>query len=320
MIVPRHWSEARTELRVNGKKRVIRRFGWSNESAEDAEAHAQSRALEAAAALAEGQETAPRETRAPYLAGEGLPIREEILSEHGDDVVTRNAYGAACLNSPDVLFADLDLLPALPTGGNLGLRVLIVIAVAGALGAIHPLAAIAGLALGLVWALRATVPAKEAGPSVVSEARERLDAFLLAHPDWRVRLYRTPAGFRLLALHRTFAPDAPEVAEAFALLRTDPIYALLCRQQRCFRARVSPKPWRVGVREGMRPRPGVWPVRPERLPDRTAWVARYTAASEGWAACAFEAELGQGSSDPRALAVAALHDRLSGATSGLPIA
>ncbi len=31
-----------------------------------------------------------------------------MLERHGEDVITRNAYGARCLNSPDALFADVD--------------------------------------------------------------------------------------------------------------------------------------------------------------------------------------------------------------------
>ena len=38
------------------------------------------------------------------VGGIGLPIREEVLARNGDDVITRNSYGARCLNEPDVLF------------------------------------------------------------------------------------------------------------------------------------------------------------------------------------------------------------------------
>jgi hypothetical protein len=37
-------------------------------------------------------------------------------------------------------------------------------------------------------------------------ARARVEAFVKRHPDWHLRLYRTPAGLRVLVLHRTFAP------------------------------------------------------------------------------------------------------------------
>lgn len=49
-----------------------------------------------------------REENVGYNGTDGLPIREEILEEHGEVVITRNAYGAHCLNTPNVLFVDMD--------------------------------------------------------------------------------------------------------------------------------------------------------------------------------------------------------------------
>ncbi|MFT4843826.1 MAG: hypothetical protein ACI8UD_002340 [Planctomycetota bacterium] len=48
------------------------------------------------------------ERKLPY-GGLGLPIREEIVARNGADIITRNGYGARCLNEPDVLFADIDM-------------------------------------------------------------------------------------------------------------------------------------------------------------------------------------------------------------------
>lgn len=38
-----------------------------------------------------------------------MPIREEIIGRAGDAVITRNGYGACCLNVPNVLFGDVDV-------------------------------------------------------------------------------------------------------------------------------------------------------------------------------------------------------------------
>src|SRR5699024_5859258 len=122
--------------------------------------------------------------------------------------------------------------------------------------------------------------------------RARIARFLESHPDWSLRLYRTPAGLRLLAMHRPFAPDDPEVAECFAALGVDPAYARMCLRQRCFRARVSAKPWRIGIDDHIQPRRGAWPVAPEWEAPRAAWVARYEEAAQGYAACRFVETLG----------------------------
>ena len=101
---------------------------------------------------------------------------------------------------------------------------------------------------------------------------------------------------------------------------TDPIYVRMCLRQRCFRARVSPKPWRVGIGGHLKPRPGVWPVNPERLPERQRWIAEYDEASDGFASCKFLEALGSGRVHPADAAVQRVHDELSLANQELPLA
>lgn len=50
-----------------------------------------------------------------------------------------------------------------------------------------------------------------------------------------------------MVLHRTFDPLDAAVSKCFQALGADPTYVRMCRNQRCFRARVSPKPWRIGI-------------------------------------------------------------------------
>ncbi len=112
MIVPDHWAEARRQHREPGRQVTVRRFGWSATSAEAAQAMADQRAEEALRRLLAGEKLARREPKVPYNGAAGVPIREEVLARHGEEVVTRNAYGARCLNSPAALFADVDFAPA----------------------------------------------------------------------------------------------------------------------------------------------------------------------------------------------------------------
>src|SRR5436305_1374661 len=106
MIVPEYWAEARREVRHNRKQLIVRRFGWSDESVAAAQAHADARAQDALHAIADGQ-ALPRSERRTNYGVDGVPIREQIVERHGDIVLTRNSYGALCLNTPDVLFADI---------------------------------------------------------------------------------------------------------------------------------------------------------------------------------------------------------------------
>lgn len=325
MIIPRHWAEARIQQRVKGRQVTVRRFGWSQASFPEAEAHAESRAKEAMARLLAGENLPRRERKVPYNGADGLPIREEIVEEHGPVVITRNSYGALCLNTPDVLFADVDCdPPESATRGCLAAVVLIAAGIWSGLTAGGWLLGtgliVAGLAL-LVWLNRRDQEQRLTRKAELIEAAgERIRDFASSHPAWRLRTYRTPAGYRVLVMHRTFAPDDSAVGALFDSLQADPLYVRMCQRQQCFRARVSPKPWRIGMNTRLGPRPVIWPVKPEKLSSRKKWVAEYEEKSRAFAACSFEEELGSGDVNASARSVQQLHDRLCRAQAGLPIA
>lgn len=59
------------------------------------------------------------------------------------------------------------------------------------------------------------------------------------------RFYRTSAGYRAICISHTFDPCSAESREILVGLKSDPLYIALCRSQECFRARLTPKPWRA---------------------------------------------------------------------------
>jgi hypothetical protein len=326
MIVPTFWAEARERHRDGRRQVTVRRFGWSDASEADAQAMAQARASEALQRLLAGEPLARRERKLAYNGATGVPIREEVLSRHGEEVVTRNAYGAHCLNSPRALFADIDLAPPRRARhGRVVFGVLATICVGIGL-ALHRwglagglLLAAAALSGAVASAIERAVVALRGGARHL--ARQRILAHLARHPDWALRLYETPAGLRLLATHRPFAPDAPDVREFFDAVGADPVYVRMCLNQHCFRARLTGKPWRMGIAGHMRPRPGIWPVDPSRRPVRDAWVRRYEAVAPGYAACRFVESLGAGTVHLDLRAVVDLHDRACQASkTALPLA
>jgi hypothetical protein len=142
-------------------------------------------------------------------------------------------------------------------------------------------------------------------------AYARVVGFAKRHPGWSMRLYRTPAGYRVLATHQPFEAVSAEVLEFFTAVQADPVYVRMCRNQRCFRARLSAKPWRIGIMNHMRPGSGVWPIDAERMADRNAWVADYEARASAYAACVFMETIGSGMIHPELSPVVALHDRES---------
>lgn len=325
MIVPRYWAEARVRERAAKRQVTVRRFGWSHASEAEAQAHAESRAADALRRILAGEKLLRREPKLPYNGAQGVPIREEIVNEHEATVITRNAYGARCLNTPNVLFVDIDFDTA-PAGQPVLLTTVILLAIALAIGWImrsgllaFGLSVLALLTPIAVFTLaRRSLTRLQGGPE--QQARKRVEDYLRAHPRAHLRLYRTPAGLRVLAMHKTFDPREPAVADCFKALGADPIYARMCTNQNCFRARVSAKPWRIGVTEHLRPRPGVWPVKPERLPARRQWIEAYEKAAQGFAACRFIEALGPAAHTLATRSVQTLHDELCRANSDLPIA
>lgn len=325
MLIPDYWAEASVKHKVGGKQITVRRFGWSEDSQEDAQRNADARAEDAFARVVAGEKLARREPKMAYNGAVGVPIREEVLSRHDDVVITRNLYGARCLNTPNVLFADIDFVIE-PMPSSLKWGILLLIIVSFSIGK-----SLAGWWLGLAavfaaWYVGYKIAAwlwaqkLKAGASPEEQAMNRVDAFMEKHPDWHLRIYRTPAGLRLLAMHKTFGPEDPEVATIFREIEADRIYVQMCTNQHCFRARVSPKPWRIGIESHLKPRPGVWPINPDRMPDRIRWVEEYERKADAYASCRFMTAKGNGAVDPAVEKVRALHDDLCRAHSDLPIA
>ncbi len=335
MLIPNYWAETVLKDRVAGEPISVRRFGWSENSQEEAQQLADKRAQLALNSIVAGEPLEPREAKVAYNGADGLPIREEIIDKHDDVIITRNAYGALCLNTPNVLFADVDFPePQLPKLSGLQLSsalfapLFAIVAffltaqfnMDGALRfAIAILGFVAGIMLTIiVFKKRAKPSDKPLTPG--EESIGRIERFLNTHPEWNIRVYSTPADLRLMAIHRTFDPVEPEVAQFFDAVKADPIYVKMCLNQQCFRARVSPKPWRIGIDDHLVPRPGVWPINPDRLPDREKWVAAYERKSMKFASCKFVADMGSHMVDPTARAVQELHDDLCQAQSDLTAA
>jgi hypothetical protein len=336
MLVARHWAEHRIQHREGrGPQVTIRRWGWSDTSPAAAADHARIRAEAALAEHHAGRRSDRRERPPGYDGADGLPIREEILAEHPEcgAVITRNAYGARCLNVEDVLFADVDdppgpdprfrmyhagvLVFAVMTLPLLGVAGIMTAASGGwIIGTVLILIA-AWHGVTMARSLRQHAARRRAQDPAVM--RELLEGWVALHPAWRLRLYRSPAGWRVLATHGPEQPGSAIVTAFFAHLGGDPVYARMCRKQVCFRARLTGKPWRMGVK--VWPPRGRWPHRTPEAQDRRArFAAACDAAAPGFAACRFVAEIGTAPEHHRCAAVRDLHDRESRALTDLPMA
>jgi hypothetical protein len=327
VIVARCWAMARAEGRhPNGHVTGVRRHGWSNESQQAAEAHARQRA-EADLARRLGGEVVPHtERRLPYCAEGGLPIREEIVDELPDAVITRNTYGALCLNTEQALFVDVDW-PLYREPMSCGFGCLFALSIPASLATAAWLYGAPTLLLIVAWFVAHRLELRRIGPPPGEDrddwkALDPARRWCAEHPAWRVRVYRSPNGLRRLAVHAPVPANSDEALAFMQAVRADPQYVRLCRLQQCSRARLSPKPWRMTEPLHRLPkRLKHWPPLDEgRRAERAAWCAEYDAASARYRACAFRTEIGVGRVDPALAGLIALHDDRSGALRDLPTA
>lgn len=316
MNIPDFWAEASGLFHRGTKQITVRRLGWSNESEEAALLMAQARVNEAVEQLSRGEKTALRERNSAYNGATGMPIREEVLSRHGEEVITRNGYGAHCLNSPRALFADIDFkISAVSRKTGILFFILLLLSIGLGFylfdhGWLSAVVVVASIYLSYRIVIRYDDYILSKQPDPVDIAKDNLYVFLKQHPQWSVRLYRTPNGLRLLATHQTFQPDCSKVQEFFAHIGADPIYVQMCLRQNCFRARLTAKPWRMGIEARMNQRRG-WPIEPQQREYRQQWVRDYDQRTQKFAACHFIESIGAGVIAPELAPIIDLHDRES---------
>lgn len=131
------------------------------------------------------------------------------------------------------------------------------------------------------------------------------------------RLYRTAGGFRLLATDRVYTPGSSESESLMRQVGADPAFIQLCRIQDSFRARLTPKPWRIGKAAP----PGDYPREDAGLQrDFDKWLQEYDRAAGSKATCQFVETIGDGTIHPDVAPIVQLHDDRTRATSSLPLA
>jgi hypothetical protein len=289
MFIPRYWHRIDSEAETPKGKRVY--FTCSRGSIvslADAKRLATEAMQRIALRIRNGEGFPQR-----YAYGD-RPLKEEIVEAipAGPDVlleaaITRNGYGALVLNTARVCFIDVDIPPP-PLGP---------------------------FVRGLWHWLRGRGWPKP--NQLESEALDRLRAWVKAHPEWGVRVYRTNAGFRYLVTHDVIPALNAEIESTMQFLGADPFYVRLCKAQRSYRARLTPKPWRCYI-----DRPTVsFPWRDAAAESAMRdWERRYAEAANDYATCALVETLGQPLVHPEIVRWVELHDRHTRVASGLPLA
>ena len=342
MELPQHWVTAdgfSPHLGRSGGTLTV--WGWSSESEADAVRVADQR-------LADALERVAREGGLP--AGHGyyprVPLREPVLEEVDAasgallGVVTRNRMGCEVLCTDLLFIADVDV-PELEDatthrnapGEQSGVAASSGSAIdstfnprvrKGAAGFLRRLLsgdpAPTPMAAGESDAAPSdAVPASpRPGQRSVAEglACEPVWEFARRHPDLGVRVYRTAAGLRVIVTGAASPPSSDRARALLTELGSDPLYVELCATHDSYRARLTPKPFRVGIRA----LPVAWPFADDDARGRyEEWVSEYDGRASGHAVCRLIGATGP-EPGPDEQRLVALHDVRCRVGERLPLA
>jgi hypothetical protein len=284
MNIPKFWAKSEQTISGPEKAYFLRNWQGSDISVEDAHRKAAARANEIAQKIANGD---PLDRYGYCDRALREEVKDTIQNRFRDEVgiVTRNAYGALVLNATGAMFIDIDI----PGMGK----------------------------------------PKKAGFFGSKKESFSLDPYMPAihgvetwagrHPEYGIRIYATFAGLRCLILNTVFKPKSDHAAEIMRELKSDPLYLRLCIAQECFRARLTPKPWRCGLHQP------AGPLRfprenPQREEEYRRWENQYDAVAAKYAVCSFVKQLGSRNIHPDVETVMAYHDRVTRPESNLPLA
>lgn len=202
-------------------------------------------------------------------------IREEILRIIDDhSAITRNRYGASVLNTEHMMILDIDK-PKLSIGG-----------------------------------LFKKKDAQSDKTRIFDMVRK-----LAATPKYKeygYRLYETYQGARVIVLGKEFNPRDRATKTMMDEFNCDPLYTFLCVKQGCYRARLTPKPYRMKMRG--------YKVKFPREGDDSEfqqWLSQYEWNSRSFNVCRFIEQIGVNHSLND---VIRLHDEMTGINFRQPLA
>jgi len=286
MRIPKYWAIGiHKDTDERGELTRWLAYGYSFESLSQAEQQAQTKAKRLAEIRRRGDDL----NQYDYL---DQPLREPILAELTGDsgefgLVTRNRYGAIILNTANVMFIDVDLAAVRVTGLWNNLRMLF-----------------------------SAQARREAAATAIDRELKKIHTWQKVN-GLNARVYRTRVGLRILVTNRSYDPTSPEAEALMQSIDVDPLYLRLTKNQQCFRARLTPKPWRCGA-----DRPGAaFPYHSDQHQQRhQAWIQDYEQKSKPYGTCHLLQEDNPAERTPEAEMVIQLHDRYALVDAATPLA
>lgn len=203
-----------------------------------------------------------------------VEIREEILQIiDNHSAITRNRYGAQVLNTEKLLILDID----------------------------KPKTTFADM-----------FKKKDAGQDKLKIFDMVRKLAATKYSEYGFRIYETYQGARVIVLGKEFEPGDRNTSKMMSEFNCDRLYMTLCQKQNCFRARLTPKPYRMKMR-----RYKVQYPREDDDPELRQWLADYERESRNFSVCKFIEQVGARHSVDD---VVRLHDEITGINFRQPLA
>ena len=348
MRVATYWHRAEVTDNSQGLEWTRSAWGWSDESPDDARRLAEERAQVAVRRFMDadpfGEDPTDwyaYDTRVrPELIVETVPGSDGTLA----GAVKVNRYGATVLNTARLPMIDIDLPQPergpQPTKGKKPGR-------PNAPGDGRPTGGLGGMIkrlLGLSGAKKYeghqlppdwhTGSSKDSGHNSgaggasttepddpMQDRLQRCARWAAAHPNAGVRVYRTAAGLRVILVNAPMDPESDEAAREMDAFKCDVMYRRLCKAQASFRARLTPKPWRVGLPGRKITYRNLTSDDPEVSGGVKSYMSWYENESRGYAVCRLLATHGNAEpTDPIERRLIEMHDSATIGDPSLPLA
>ena len=302
-----HWAKTGSRaVSPDGQNYWLVAWGGSNQDVNNAE-------LAAKKAVASMQQRLSEKGALGdfYSYDHDRPLKEVVIQRVGDYenpriAITRNRYGALVLNSARVFIADVDRTQSVyvPERATVADELLERFNASR-----HTPQKPPGLLQSLLGKLAPSGPAAIAKEMEKETARveklnaerdvllnqyeqergeqeslamDRFEEFHAKYPSVAFRVYETAAGYRVIVTNQTMEPDHPTSIEWLDALGSDKLYRVLCARQHCYRARLTPKPWRLPDCTSKIFTPSVQAGDDSQLEP---WLQRYEEQSKAYSVC-----------------------------------
>ncbi len=300
MNIPKYWEKKEVTFDIDGREAICNIWGHSDGDPEAARQMIEEKIPQVEEAIRRRWDDEDGKYAGGYKGDYYTVdfIREHRLEEISQDseeiaVITRNSYGSKIINCPEVMFVDIDTEEEDYWGPNSGC-----------------------LSLFLGSSPKEPAPRPEFSPAKI-DALARVKGYVDSNPGTGFRIYETTLGLRLIATHQLYDPAADATMELLKALDCDELYMRLCSVQKCFRARLTPKPWRIDLTKPPVHRHLTAPGVPN--PGYDSWLENYETVSKGYQACRFMEKIGLEAPEPAIKEVVRVHDEACGANGDLPL-